>query len=231
MLHDADIREPLFDFLEETYGKIRILEERNTGRSRADVVMVTENEVIGLEIKSDADSYQRLSGQVKDYDRYYDRNFVVIGSSHARSIESHVPEYWGIITVDEVDGRPDFLIFRKPLPNPKRSLARKLSIMWRPELVHIQEIFEMPRYKAESKDFVIGKIAERTVYPPDKKGYIDPEKLATAISNELFERDYNTIGAEIRAYRKEERTRKKKSAGSVKKPTRRKKNLLNLLLG
>lgn len=212
MLHDADIREPLFDFLEETYGKTRILEEKNTGRSRADVVMVTENEVIGLEIKSDADSYQRLSSQVKDYDRYYDRNFVVIGSSHARSIESHVPEYWGIITVDEVDGRPDFLIFRKPEPNPKRSLTRKLSIMWRPELVHIQEIFDMPRYKAESKDFVIGKIAERTAYPPEKKGYIDPEKLAIALSNELFERDYNTIGAEIRAYRKTERSKKKTSA-------------------
>ena len=212
MLHDADIREPLFDFLEETYGKTRILEEKNTGRSRADVVMVTENEVIGLEIKSDADSYQRLSSQVKDYDRYYDRNFVVIGSSHARSIESHVPEYWGIITVDEVDGRPDFLIFRKPEPNPKRSLTRKLSIMWRPELVHIQEIFDMPRYKAESKDFVIGKIAERTAYPPEKKGYIDPEKLAIALSSELFERDYSTIGAEIRAYRKTERSKKKTSA-------------------
>ena len=219
MLHDADIREPLFDFLEETYGKTRILEEKNTGRSRADVVMVTENEVIGLEIKSDADSYQRLSGQVKDYDRYYDRNFVVIGSSHAGSIESHVPEYWGIITVDEVDGRPDFLIFRKPEPNPKRSLTRKLSIMWRPELVHIQEIFEMPRYKAESKDFVIGKIAERTVYPPEKKGYIDPEKLAVALSNELFERDYSTIASEIRPYKRAERAKKKKTVG---KNTRRK---------
>ncbi len=41
-LHDKDIREPLFDFLEETYGKIRILEEKTTGRSRADVVMITE---------------------------------------------------------------------------------------------------------------------------------------------------------------------------------------------
>ena len=28
MLHDRDIREPLFDFLEDTYGKIRILEEK-----------------------------------------------------------------------------------------------------------------------------------------------------------------------------------------------------------
>ena len=42
ILHDKDIREPLFDFLEETYGKIRILEEKTTGRARADVVMITE---------------------------------------------------------------------------------------------------------------------------------------------------------------------------------------------
>ena len=40
MLYDKDIREPLFDFLEETYGKIRIIEEKSVGRSRADVVMV-----------------------------------------------------------------------------------------------------------------------------------------------------------------------------------------------
>ena len=41
-LLDKDIREPLFDFLEETYGKIQILEEKTTGRARADVVMITE---------------------------------------------------------------------------------------------------------------------------------------------------------------------------------------------
>ena len=205
MLHDADIREPLFDFLEETYGKIRILEEKNTGRSRADVVMVTENAVCGVEIKSDADSYQRLSGQVKDYDRYYDRNFVAVGTKHAGSIEEHVPPHWGIITVDEVDGKPDFYILRLPKSNPGIKLTRKLSILWRPELVHIQEHFDMPRYKDKSKEFVIEKIAVRTAYPPDKKGYIDPGELAKAISSELFERDYNTIEAEIKAYRKAKR--------------------------
>ena len=40
MLYDKDIREPLLDFLEEYYGKIRIFEEKITGRSRADIVMV-----------------------------------------------------------------------------------------------------------------------------------------------------------------------------------------------
>ena len=42
MTHDKDIREPLFDFLEEQYGKIRIIEEKTMGRSRADAVMVTD---------------------------------------------------------------------------------------------------------------------------------------------------------------------------------------------
>ncbi len=28
ILHDSDIREPLFDYLEESFGKVRILEEK-----------------------------------------------------------------------------------------------------------------------------------------------------------------------------------------------------------
>ena len=66
MLHDKEIREPLFDYLEETYGKIRIIEEKSMGKSRADVVMVTTESLVGIEIKSDADTYSRLSRQIKD---------------------------------------------------------------------------------------------------------------------------------------------------------------------
>ena len=89
-LHDKDIREPLFDFLEETYGKIRILEEKTTGRARADVVMITEEKLYGIEIKSDADTYARLKKQVRNYDLYYDRNIVVVGSS------TYATMYWSV---------------------------------------------------------------------------------------------------------------------------------------
>ena len=65
VLHDKDIREPLFDFLEETYGKVRIIEEKRTGAARADVVMVTPRVLYGIEIKSDADTYARLKKQVR----------------------------------------------------------------------------------------------------------------------------------------------------------------------
>ena len=69
-LHDRDIREPLFEFLEDSFGKIRILEEKTMGRSRADIVMVTESGLTGIEIKSDKDTYVRLTSQIKDYDKY-----------------------------------------------------------------------------------------------------------------------------------------------------------------
>ena len=42
-IRDMDIRELLFNFLEAEYGMIRIIEEKTRGRSRSDVVMVTED--------------------------------------------------------------------------------------------------------------------------------------------------------------------------------------------
>lgn len=190
MLYDADIREPLFDFLEETYGKVRILEEKVTGRSRADVVMVAEDAVFGLEIKSDADSYARLARQVTDYDRYYDYNYAVVGTSHALHIREHIPAYWGVITVEEVEGRPDFYIFQRPAQNPKMKMERKLEFLWRAELAQLQALHDMPKYKEKSKKFVIQKITERMNYPKDKKGFIDRGTINREISGILLERDY-----------------------------------------
>ncbi len=192
MLKDKDIREGLFNFLEDEYGKIRIFEEKTMGRSRADVVMITTQHIVGIEIKSDADTYARLQRQVKDYNRFYDMNYVVAGTSHAAHIEEHVPDFWGIITVEEVDNKADFYILRRPKTNPKLDMALKLSMMWRPELAHIQEINQMPRYKERSKAFVIGKILES----------IPLEVLNVQLCNELFERDYDTIGEVIKEYRK-----------------------------
>jgi len=121
MLYDKDIREPLFDFLEEMYGKIRILEEKQIGKSRADIVMVL------------------------------------------------------------------------------------------PELAHIQELNEMPKYKEKSKQFVIDKIAER----------IPEDTLSKQISNALFERDYNEIEHVIQEFKKTRTvTTRKRRAGPIRKGRR-----------
>ena len=39
MLKDKDIREPLFDFFDEKFGKVRIIEEKQIAKSRADVCL------------------------------------------------------------------------------------------------------------------------------------------------------------------------------------------------
>ncbi len=192
MLYDKDIREPLFDFLEAYYGKIRIIEEKRMGRSRADVVMVTPSSVVGIEIKSDADTYARLKRQVKDYNQYFDYNYVAAGSSHAMHIEEHVPDWWGIITVEQADGAADFYVLRKPRENPKVDAKKKLSLLWRPELAHIQELNHMPKYRQKSKQFVIEKILLS----------VPQDILREQISQELFERDYTQIEELIRDYKR-----------------------------
>lgn len=180
MLRDKDIREPLFDFLEAEYGKIRIIEEKTMGRSRADVLMVTEEALFGIEIKSDADSYERLARQVKDYNKFFDYNYVVAGTRHAHHIEEHVPAHWGIITVEQEAGRPDFYLLRRPSLNPKRDLLKKLSLLWRPELAHILAENKLPKYTGKNKAFIARKLKEK----------VEEDVLNRMISEELFQRDY-----------------------------------------
>ena len=190
MLKDQDIREPLFDFFDEKFGKVRIIEEKQIAKSRADVMLVLEEKLIGVEIKSDADTYARLARQVKDYNKFFDYNYVVVGSSHSKHIEEHVPEYWGIIEAISKEESVEFNVLREPEINKRAQrtykMKRKLSILWRPELSHIQEINGMPKYKQRSKDFVITKIMEKVPW----------DLLHRQISEELFQRDYNTISEE-----------------------------------
>lgn len=211
MLYDRDIREPLFDFLEERYGKVRIIEEKQMGRSRADLMMVLPEALVGIEIKSDADTYARLERQVKDYNHFFDRNFVVVGTRHAMHIEEHVPQWWGIITVESEDGVPDFYVLRDAGPNPEMDAAKKLELLWRPELAHIQALNALPRYEQKSKAFVIGKILE----------HVPGEILRAQVSEELFERDYQEIGQEIAAYRASHGARNKAAGKRKRRKPRR----------
>ena len=192
MLKDKDIREPLFDFLEEHFGKMRIFEEKNIGKnSRADVVMVLPEEMVGIEIKSDVDTYQRLESQIPDYERCFDRNMIVVGSTHSKHVEEHVPEHWGILSVEEVEGDFDFYLLREMKSNPNMVPKEKMKFLWRPELAKIQERYGLYKYANKSKDFIQDYLLESIPLP----------ELYREMSEELFERDYTKIHEEINAYR------------------------------
>lgn len=191
-MYDIDIREPLFDYLDETYGKNRILEEKNMGRSRADVIMLIEYEWIGLEIKSDSDTYSRLKRQIKDYNRFCDRNFIVVGRSHAKHVHEHIPNEWGILVVSEEPEGIQITKQRDAMPNPKAKLELQIEWMWRPELNHILEYNHLPRYRQKSKRFVQKKLLEK----------VPPIQLKMQMCDELFERDYTLWEKQLSQYQK-----------------------------
>jgi len=180
VLLDADIREPLILYLEQYYDKVRFLEELVTGKARADVVMVLPDKVCGIEIKSDADSYARLADQIRNYDKYYDENYLVVGSTHALHAAEHVPEYWGIISVELIKGVVDFYRVREAKQNPKAKLKNKMSLLWKSEFAHILAENKMPKYAQKSKKFITEKLIEK----------VREDILHEQISEELFERDY-----------------------------------------
>ena len=201
-MYDEDIREELFFFLEEEYGKSRIIEEKVIGKARADCVLITESAFIGVEIKSDHDSYQRLAAQVKNYNDFFDYNILVVGTKHALSAKDHVPPFWGIITVEEVEGRADFYFLRKAERNPHRDYLKKGSLLWKDELVYLLQKYGFPLYKQKSKKFQFAYLRER----------ISEEELDREMSVQLLEREYP----------KEDGLRKRRRSGK----RRRRPNLL-----
>ncbi len=220
MLRDKDIREPLFFFLEETFGKVRFFEEKNMGDSRADIVMIMEDAFVGIEIKSDADTYTRLETQVKDYDAFFDYNIIAVGTKHAEHVSEHVPDWWGIITVESEEDRIDCYFFREPKPNPKllkkpESLLKKqIGFLWRPELAHIQETNGLYKYAGKSKKFIRDYLLES----------FDEKMLKHMMIEELFERDYDKLIQKINEFRANNGKKPRVKKRAVKrKPKRRKK--------
>ena len=128
----------------------------------------------------DADSYTRLAAQVKNYDKYYDENYLVVGSTHALHASEHVPAYWGIISVELINEEVDFYRVREAEPNPKVKLKSKISLLWKSEFSHILAENKMPKYAQKSKKFIAEKLIDK----------VPEEILHTHISEELFERDY-----------------------------------------
>ncbi len=181
MLRDSDIRDGLCEYLEIQYGKVRFFEELTMGKSRADIVMVTDAGIFGIEIKSDADTYQRLERQVKDYDRFFDYNIAVVGTTHAGHIREHVPEYWGVLTVEMVDGVLDVYELRKPALSPKAKLINQMHFLWKSEMRHIQDAEGLYKYSDKSRAFIRKYLLSS----------VEKEKLKKYLIDELFEREYN----------------------------------------
>ena len=140
-MQDKDIRKILIEYLKIKYRDYRIYQEKSIGSSVCDVMLVTDK-LIGFEIKSDSDNYERLRRQVDEYTNFFDENYIVVGDSHSRSITEYVPEDWGILSINE----SNVCVIRAASNNKKVSRRKQLSILWKIELKNILVKNNLPLY-------------------------------------------------------------------------------------
>lgn len=106
------------------------------GDCRIDLAVVN-GQLHGYEIKSDADTLERLPTQAAAYSSVFDRVTIVAGSKHFEKICGHVPEWWGIIAATADENRLILREDRTPLDNNGVDPVAVASLLWRDELLTI----------------------------------------------------------------------------------------------
>ncbi len=179
-MQDRDIRKILIEYLKIKYRDYRIYQEKSIGSSVCDVMLVTDK-LIGFEIKSDSDNYERLQRQIDEYTNFFDENYIVVGESHSRHITEYVPEDWGILSINE----SNVCVIRVASNNKKVSRRKQLSILWKMELKNILVKNNLPLYAQKEKAFLAERIYETV---PNKL-------LGIQIAEELRARDFSLFEA------------------------------------
>lgn len=140
VLEERDIRAALLHFLAaDVSGNTKIQEEFRVdrGSSRIDVAVIGEA-LVGYEIKSDRDSFARLSNQIHAYNRIFDSVYLVVGPVHAESALDVIPSWWGLIVAEEDGGDALHLnVARLASPNTKQDPFSLASLLWKEEALAI----------------------------------------------------------------------------------------------
>ena len=178
-MNDKEIRKILISWLQACNSEIRIYQEKSIGTSICDLMAVTDC-LTGYEIKSDLDNYQRLDRQIKNYDKIFDKNYIVVGQQHSTTIEKRLPFYWGIIVVMN-----DHVHIARKAQHGKPSLKNKLKLLWKIELKNILCRLNLPPCTYKSKDYIIQYLLSEN----------QENQINNALLYELMHRDYSIFNA------------------------------------
>ncbi|WP_400191325.1 sce7726 family protein [Hymenobacter sp. B81] len=92
-MNDPEIRALLYPRL---LGGVYV-DELPTGRTRADVVHITEGFMHGYEVKGDGDTLQRVAAQLLYYGRAYDFVTFVVTEKHLPKLLPRLPAWVGVL--------------------------------------------------------------------------------------------------------------------------------------
>lgn len=137
-MKDIDIRKPLIEKIirQNKSHNYRIIPEMSIcdGFSRVDIA-VANGKLCGYEIKSDADTLDRLPQQQEFYNKTFDKMYIVVGPKYQSIIETLVPDWWGIYVANyNKSGNIYFKQIRKAHVNKNISAEALLELLWKDEI-------------------------------------------------------------------------------------------------
>lgn len=141
-MRDRDVRQALHrKVLKEHHGDSNtlVLDELGLrhGTCRVDIAVVN-GYLHGYEIKSDADTLDRLPSQVAIYGAVLDRATLVVGERHLEKAKPLLPDWWGIkVATAGPRGGISFETAQPFQQNPSIDPLALAELLWRPEVVQI----------------------------------------------------------------------------------------------
>lgn len=146
------------------------------GAVRVDVA-VLNGAIVGTEIKSDADTLDRLPAQAEAYGRVLDYASVVCGLKKLPAVSDLLPSWWGV-EVAELDdeGVVQFAPVRPMKNNPDVDLAAQAMLLWRDELLDVLVEHGIDRgYRSATRAALAHRAAEG----------LQPEILGSAVRRRI----------------------------------------------
>lgn len=107
LLRDHDIRLALKNNLSlqsinnQTFDEVSLTYQN----IRTDVINFNQQLICGYEIKSDSDTLLRLPHQAESYELLTDKNYLVVGKHLYADSLKIIPDNWGIIKADGINGQ------------------------------------------------------------------------------------------------------------------------------
>lgn len=116
------------------------------GRTICDCLIFTEKKgVIGVEIKTERDTTNRLNKQLHDYELVCDYVYVLCHDTHVAKVETilnrHKHKHVGILSYTEFRGEPLLGEYKAPERSPNKSAYHMLDILWKTEILTLLGTF------------------------------------------------------------------------------------------
>ena len=137
---EREIRDQLLAWLADGDIADGIVSEEfplHTDGVRIDVVQLGA-ELVGYEIKSDQDTFDRLAKQLHAYNRVFDRLYLVCGPRHVAQALALLPPWWGILRASRgTDSAVELQIIRPAKINIRQEAFSLASLLWRDEALAV----------------------------------------------------------------------------------------------